>query len=505
MSDTSRPDDACTGETSLSSSALRGSFWISAQWFLNKTFTAGATLLIAYFLSPDDYGVATTVLAIASFVWITHPLPMGDVLIAYPRHLQLLAPTARRLALCAGAISTLATLIAIPVALRLYDTYPAAWLAGLLAAISFSPLLAAVSVVPVSNLRQRLQFRRIAMLDGVLQLAATLLSVGLAAGGGRAAALVLPQILNQAARAVCYVRIGSIRSARRFHRGVALFLMRTYFMGAGAQYIHSVVTRLEIVVLGYLAGVYQTGLFGFAFILAVQANIIIAAQLGFVLQPILGKLQRDPSRQIDGFLRTLRVLGAVCVPFALLQVVLAEPFFRLLLPLKWQPAVPVFQVLSLMQAFCFALGPSMACLKAQRRFRLLLIWQGIQLFLSLPAYWFGALHGGAFGVAIASATIWSLSVPIAVWLCTRVDGRGRPRKTMSVFTGPWFIGLSVFGPGYLIIPWLDNWGRTGNVVAITIVGPMLFITALFISRFLNPEFRSLADKALQWGWHRIRG
>ena len=505
MSNTSRRDDACAGETSLSGSALRGSFWISAQWLLNKAFAAGAMLLIAYFLSPDDYGVATTALAIAAFVWIMHPLPMGDVLIAYPKHFDLLVPTARRLALGAGAISTLATLIAIPVALRVYDTYPAAWLGGLLAALAISPLLAAVSVVPISNLRQKLEFRRIATLDGVLQLAATLLSVGLAAGGGRAAALVLPQILNQAARAVCYVRIGSIRSARRFHRGVALLLMRTYFMGAGAQYIHSVVTRLEIVVLGYLAGVYQTGLFGFAFILAVQANIIIAAQLGFVLQPILGKLQRDPSRQIDGFLRTLRVLGAVCVPFALLQVVLAEPFFRLLLPLKWQPAVPVFQVLSLMQAFCFALGPSMACLKAQRRFRLLLVWQGVQLILSLPAYWFGAQQGGAFGVAIASATIWSLSVPMAVWLCTKVDGFGRLREAMTVFVLPWFVGLPVFSLAYLLVQWLDGLGRMGNVVAIGIIGPMSFIAALLITRFLNPDFRSLADKALQWGWHRIRG
>ena len=462
-------------------------------------------LLIAYFLSPDEYGIATTVLAIASFVWITHPLPMGDVLIAYPRHLQLLAPTARRLALGAGAISTLTTLIAIPVVLRIYDAYPAAWLAGLLASISLSPLLAAVSVVPVSNLRQRLQFRRIAMLDGVLQLAATLLSVVFAAGGGRAASLVLPQILNQAGRAVCYVRIGSVDSARRFHRGIALFLMRTYIIGAGAQYIHSVVARLEIIVLGYIAGAYQTGLFGFAFILAAQANIIIAAQLGFVLQPILGKLQQDPSRQIDGFLRTLRVLGAVCVPFALLQVVLAEPFFRLILPLKWQPAVPAFQVLSLMQAFCFALGPSMACLKAQRRFRLLLIWQGVQLILSLPVFWFGARQGGAVGIAIASATIWALSVPIAVWLCTKFDGFGRLRETLSVFTGPWFIGLTVFGPGYFFVQWLDSWGRTGNIVAIAMIGPMLFIATLFITRFVNPEFRSLFDKTLQWGWHRIRG
>ena len=315
-----------SGETSLTDSALRGSFWISAQWLLNKAFTAGAMLLIAYFLSPDEYGTAATVLAIASFVWILRPQVMGDVLIAYPRHLRLLAPTARRLVLWVGAISTLTTLIAIPVVLQVYETYPAAWLAGLLAALAISPLLEAISVVPVSNLRQKLEFRRIAILDGVLQLAATLFSVGLAAGGGRAAALILPQILRQAVSAACYVRIGSVRSARRFHRRIARLLIRPYLTAVGAQYVHNIVMQLEIVVLGYLVGAYQTGLFGFAFMLAVQANTIITGQLGFVLQPLLGRLQVDPARQIQGFLRSQQILGMLCVPLALLQIVLAEPF-----------------------------------------------------------------------------------------------------------------------------------------------------------------------------------
>ena len=448
--------------------------------------------------------MATTVLAIAVFVWILPPLSMSDVLVAYPRHLELLAPTARLLALGVGTISTFMTLMAIPVVLRAYDTYPAVWLGGLLAALAICPLLAAVSVVPLSNLRQKFEFRRIAILDGVLQLAATLLSVGFAAGDGHAAALVLPRILNQAASAVCYLRIGSVRSARRFHRGIALFLIRTYLTGAGAQYIHSVVARLEIVLLGYLAGVYQTGLFGFAFVLAVQGNRIITARLGFVLQPILGELQRDPARQIDGFLRAQRVLSVVCVPLALLQVVLAEPFFRLLLPLKWQPAVPVFQMLSLSQAFFFAFGPSVACLKAQRRFGVLFMWQGVQLALSLPVFWFGVQQGGAIGVAIASTLMWSISAPIGTWLCTRVDDRGSLRQTMEVFVRPWLVGLPVFSSGYMLVQWLESWGRMGSLAALTIVGPMLLIVALLATRLTDPNFRSIADRVLSRIIHGIK-
>ena len=483
--------------------ALSGSFWISTQWFLNKLVTAGATLLIAFFLSPEDYGVAVTALAVVAFVWILQPEVMGDVLLAYPRHLQLLVPTARRLAIGIAAISASATLITIPVVLLIYDTYPPVWLGSLLAVLAIRPFCTAFSVVPLSNLRQKLEFRRIAMIDGFLQLAATFVSVGSAALGGRAASLVVPQVLNEAGRAVCYARVGSIHSSRRFRRKLARFLMRSYFTSAGAQYIHNVLTSAEIIILGYVSGGYQAGLFGFAFMLAGQANGIIARRIGMVLQSILGELQQQPARQIEGFLRTQRVLGAVCVPIALLQAVLAEPIFYVLFAAKWQPAVPVFQALSLLQAVYFATGPSMACLKSQRRFHTLLIWQGVQVLLSLPAFWFAAEQGGAVGVALASVVVWSVSIPTSIWLCARADGKDRLHQSIGVFLRSWLVGMSVFVPGYMVIQWLHDHGMLGNIVAIVIVAPLLLFVALYVSWLTDRDIRVIADRVWQMGRHRI--
>lgn len=483
--------------------ALSGSFWISTQWFLNKLVTVGATLLIAIFLSPEDYGVAATALAVVAFVWILQPEVMGDVLLAYPRRLQLLAPTARCLAIGIAAVSASATLIAIPVVLLIYDTYPPVWLGGLLAVLAIRPFCTAASVVPLSNLRQKLEFRRIAVIDGLLQLAATFVSVGSAAFGGRAASLVVPQILNEAGRAICYARVGFIHGPRRFRRKLARFLMRSYFTSAGAQYIHNVLISAEIVILGYVSGGYQTGLFGFAFMLAGQANAVIAGRIGMVIQSILGELQQQPVRQIEGFLRTQRVLGAVCVPIALLQAVLAEPIFYVLFAAKWQPAVPVFQALSLLQAVYFAAGPSMACLKSQRRFHTLLIWQGAQVLLSLPAFWFAAEQGGAVGVAIASVMIWSVSIPVSIWLCAGADGKGRLHRSLGVFFRPWLVGAPAFVPGYMVIQWLHDHGMPGNVFAIAIVAPLLLLVALFVSWLTDRDIRAIADRMWQMSRHRI--
>mgnify|MGYP003345950878 CR=1 FL=1 len=48
-------------------------------------------------------------------------------------------------------------------------------------------------------------------------------------------------------------------------------LMRAYLPAASAQYLHNVIVMLEVLVLGYVSGDYQTGLFAFAFQVAAQA------------------------------------------------------------------------------------------------------------------------------------------------------------------------------------------------------------------------------------------
>ena len=488
----------------LTDVALRGSLWFFVQSLLNKTFTAGATLVIAYFLSPDQYGLAGVALAAGAFLRIMPPELMGDVLVARARRLDWLGGTAKRLSGVIGLVGCALMLAATPVVVRIYGSYPSGWLSGLLAAIAVGLLFSGALVVPMTSLRLSFRFRQMAALEGVLQLGATVLSVAFAAVGMGAAALVAPQAIKEAGRALWYHRIDTQAPyVRRFRRGAARELMRSYAAAAGSQYVHGALMGLEIAVLGYAAGGYQAGLFGFAFAVAVQANRVITSRLELILQPTLGALQRQSERQVDALLRAQRVLGAVCIPVALAQAVMAEPLFHLLLPAKWWPSIPVFQILSLMQAFYFASGPAMACLKAQRRFPMLLLWPSVQMMLSFPAYWLGAHHGGAVGTAVASALMWSISIPIGTWLCTRFNGPGRLRATIGAFTKPWLVSLPIFGAAYIVVGWLDGWGNAGHVVAVSVVGPAMLAIALSLNWCFDSEFRSTVQRV--WNWVRNAG
>ena len=489
--------ESLSGSADLAGSALRGSVALSIQWLLNKLCTAASTIVIAYFLTPSDYGIARTALSLVVFLALP-PLVMGDVLVARSRRSSYWAGPARRIALQIAAGSTTLTLIAIPFALRAIDTVDPMWLGTLLAVLAIRPLLQALRVVPMARLRHDLRFRLIAVVDGTIQLAATGTSVGLAAAGAGPAAIVVPQILREVAAAMLYLRVTPPVLPKRVQRTHNRALLWTYITGASGEYVHGLVMNIPLLAVVYLAGDHQAGLFGFAFMLAIQANGIILARLGVLLQPVLGRLQRQRTRQVAGFLRSTRVLAAVCVPVCLLQAILAEPAFRLLFEPEWRPATVAFQALSLAQGFYFSVAPSMACLKAQRRFRVLLLWQAIHLALSAPAYWAATALGGAAGAAWVTAMLWAGSAPIAVWMCVRFASSDRFLQSLSVFVKPWLRVLPLFCVGYLAVRWLSTFGTIGDVIGVAAVGPLVLAVALVVSRHAEPDFRTVVDRLIGW-------
>lgn len=481
-----------TGGASLSAHAVRGSFFNTGQWVVNKAVTAVAMLVIARSMLPGEYGVAVQALAISQFLVVLTPVVVGDVLIAHPSRLETLAPSARLLAIAMGMLMAVVGIGAIPAVLAAYDTYPREWLGGLLALLALRPLLDGLMVVPMSRVRAALAYGRIAAVDGAVQFAMTVASVVMALLGARGASLVVPQVVGTGIRAAAYSRLGRGAGVGRVHRTAVKVLLRFLVPAALGQYVHNVVVLLEPLVLGFVAGQEQVGYFGFAFMLAAQANGLIAYQLGVVLQPIFGRLADDPARRALGYVKAQRVLGAVCVPISVTQAVLAEPLFRTAFDPKWQPAVPVFQVVSLGQAFYFSVGPSIAMLRSQRRFGTFLSWQLVQGALSVPLFaWSGTAHG-AVGTAIASSATWAVGAPFAFWACVRGSATLGPVGAIAVFVRPWLAAAVPGALGWIATERLEAYGTPGDLASLFLLGPAVFLSSAALALGIDPMARGTA-------------
>lgn len=243
---------------------------------------------------------------------------------------------------------------------------------------------------------------------------------------------------------------------------------------------------LPILILGFFASDIETGYYGFAFQFASQANGVISCQLGIVLQPLFGQMKDDIVRQTSAFLRSLKAISAIIVPVTLLQATLAQPLFALIFKPEWQPAYKIFVALSIVEAFSFAVAPTLALLKAQEKFRTLFFWQIAQFIVSLIAFSFAALYLGGFGVAIFGAVVWGISLPIAVWLGTREVG-GTLWSAIKVLMAPWITALPLAALAWFGWHLLEPFGKWGMGISLFVVGPIILFLSILATRISQPQ------------------
>jgi len=145
------------------------------------------------------------------------------------------------------------------------------------------------------------------------------------------------------------------------------------------------------------------GWYSFASALSMQLMLLVTGNVAVVLMPALTKVQGEPQRQADAFLRAVDVLAAVVVPLYLLQATLAGPLLRVVCGPKWINAIGLYQILSLglVSAAVSSLGGSVMQAKGKFLvyFRLSVASAGV--FCAVIAL--GVYLDGVRGVAIADA------------------------------------------------------------------------------------------------------
>lgn len=483
--------------------AKDGSVWLTLQTFVNKLATALAMYIAVHELLTEEVGLGSLVGAIASTVIVFPPLVTGDVLLAHLQRRHLVFPHIQRLALQAGVAMALAMLVAAPIATFVYPEYAPTTLLTLVALYAVRPLANAITGPNLALLRSEFRYRTIAKIDGATQLLGSSLMIVLALGGAGAFALVLPQLVLSMVRATAYLlnartlRNRDLERAARSEEGAseaALGVRRDFVLAALAQYAHSFVGSLAVVLLGVFSTESEVGVYGFAVLVASQITLLFSYQVGVVMQPIFGRMSDDPVRQAESYRALLRGLASVSVPIALLQAALAKPFFQLFFEERWMAALEVFQVVSITQCFTFALASTLSMLKSQRRFRTYFVWQIAHICVAAAVLALVAAPRGALATAVSELCTWALSIFVAKRIAAHAL---RPTMVGSIrsFFAPWTTALPVALLAWLAAIELEMLGTAGAVLSLAVVGPVALAAAFALMRFSDEQsFRFIATR-----------
>ena len=426
---------------SLRDAAIQGSAWTTAQVVVNKAAAAGATVVLGFLLTAEEFGVAWFAITAGQFLLVLPVVAMIDVLLASPGRIAQDAGQAQRIASRMGGIQAFVVVVG---GIGLAAAFPdRKGLALLMAIVAVRPLMDAATVVPMSRMRINLEYPVLAKIDCVGALLSSAGSVAMAALGAGSLAIVAPPIAAIGLRAFLYRRHCGKRpkhaAERSNHVGTALW--RPFLWASLGSYVAAALGSIDLIAIGLVCETRELGIYAFAASLASQVALVVAFQAANAVQPIIGRLGHDPARQAEGARRALALISAILVPLLLVQAAVGGPLIRTIWGGRWDDAVIVFQVVTLAQAAAATQWPTAYVLKAQGRFRTYLVIQGGCIIAALAAYPVAAENpdwavwvldrlgmpvspDGAPGVAVAMVALAMavVATPVAAWMALRASG-----------------------------------------------------------------------------------
>jgi len=487
--------------SSLTSTAVAGGAWIAVQVAVNKAVALLGTLAVMYLLTPHDYGLASLALSVMAGFALLPPFTLSDVLIATPNDVELRMRMAIRICAVYTALTVLAIAAVSPLIARYFmepDLMVACWW------VALRPVVDLLVLAPQTRLRLRLDFRRIAVIDAITQIGATVSSIGMAALGYGYLSLILPQIAATAGRAFLYSRAAgpSPRSSGRDHRSTSEMVHQYIASGMG-QYIHAGMLTIVPFIIAHYSDEIQTGLYAMAFSLSAATNGIVAVSLGMVLQPVFARMAGDTERQAGAFVRACSAIAVLAMPLLALQCLLSRAAFAELLPPRWEGAVVMAQLLCAGYAFYFPVNPAMGLLKAQGKFWSFFFWQfGHFLVVTSLMLLVGEYAGESASVYIVAVLSFSQVVfsPVGIILCTP---RGEWIKScVSVYAAPMGGALVSVLPPFFAIAVLVPEGKVCNwlqmiivpLVALPIYWAWIRLFAKVPAAELSSAFRAIKER-----------
>lgn len=178
--------------------------------------------------------------------------------------------------------------------------------------------------------------------------------------------------------------------------------------------------RIDALIVGKLAGPGPLGLYTIAQEIADLPTSELAQPVARATYPGFARIAHEPRRLADGYLETLGLVVAVCLPAAAGIGLLAEPLVVSLLGPAWLEAVPLIQVLALygaMRTVSTSTGPVFLALGRVRVEPALL---AVYLVLLAPLLLLLVSREGVLGAAIALNLCAALHLALNLLIVSRL-------------------------------------------------------------------------------------
>ena len=301
------------------------------------------------------------------------------------------------------------------------DFYGEPEVAPLCAALAATFVITSLATTHEALLLRDMQFAKLERRVMISTIAGAAVGVGVGIKTHDAWALIAQQ-LTQAFVSSTLLWIASpwrprVRFSRRSARSLGSF--SAYLVGHRLlYYLHR---NADNILIGRFIGAAALGAYTLAYNIMLVPMSRISGPVQKVLGPSFARLQDERERIAAAWVRVVRLIAMIAVPAMFGLIVVAPDFVPVVLGDRWEPAVPLIQILAwvgVLQALQSINTDILQALgRASTIFRFTVLFSGAHII----AFAIG-LQWGVIGVAAAYAISSTLVEPIYTWLTARALG-----------------------------------------------------------------------------------
>ncbi len=378
--------------------------WRSGSQIVAQFITWTATFLVIRLLDPEDYGLFAMTQVVLTFLSLMNGYGFANSLVRSESiDRQKIAQAFGMLILLNGSLATFQLLMA-PLAAAYFRQPLVADLLRVQAILYlFTPFIA----LQTALLSRDIDFSRQAKVD----LFASVCSAGTALLCARAGygvwTLVMASLVLFGVRAILLTAVGRSLVWPSFQFKGAGPMFRYGGAMVAVQFFWFLQSQSDVFIAGRVLGPHDLGLYTTALFLATILSAKFVPPINDVAFAAYSRMQADPEALASAFVKTVRLIMLIALPFYLGLAATAEPVVLTALGPKWAEAVPLVRIMALAMPFMTlqilfspatnAIGRSGIALRV-----------AVSGAVLLPVCFFIGIQLGTEGMAIA----WLIAFPI---------------------------------------------------------------------------------------------
>jgi len=395
---------------------------------LPRVITPLITVALAYFLTPQDYGIVAIAALIVGLASIFQGMAIGQTLIQAQNKVE---ATANSCFWISASLGLLLSIIIFLCASTLSAVFHDPRVADVLRVQCWMVLLNSLVSVHEALLKRRFQFKKVFIASIGPALTPLFVALPMAIYGFGYWALVISALLGGVARFFILWITVPWRPQFNLEWPVTVYVLKFGGLVAVDGFCGWILNFGDNAVLGHFLGIKDLGLYVFAFSIIILVGTVFSSPVSSVSYSILCRVQEDNEELVAVYKKGLEFIAVIIFPAFLGLSTISIMLVPALLGNKWDGLAPVLSILCIHPGLSYIISLNSEVYKAKGRPDITAKIQIISVIYLIPVYLFSVQFGligfcfGRFSMIltwiphiIVISKVLNIK-PLSIWKCIR--------------------------------------------------------------------------------------